>query len=142
MERHNNLIKRHSELRDNYGILKLKHNHVEDKYKSLTQVNKRLRKELKEGLIKIEWTEVEKEREGTHGELQVYNRLDEHFKTDTPSIEIGGVQKDYDELLEEHHVLAEKYSEIVSENEALTKDYDELSKKYDILLNQYINTNS
>ncbi len=74
MERHNNLIKRHSELRDNYGILKLKHNHVEDKYKSLTQVNKRLRKELKEKLIKTEWAEIE-EREDKYGELQIY---DEH----------------------------------------------------------------
>ncbi len=71
--------------------------------------------------------------------MNIMNKVNEHFKTDTPSIELDGVQKDYDKLLQEHHMLAEKYSEIVSENEALTKDYDELSKKYDILLNQYIN---
>ena len=75
--------------------------------------------------------------------IDIMNKVnEEYFKMDTPSVNAEGVQKDYDELLQEHHMLAEKYSEIVSENEALTKDYDELSKKYDILLNQYINTNS
>jgi len=66
--------------------------------------------------------------------MNIMNKVNEHFKTDTPSIELDGVQKDYDELLEKHHELAEKYSEIAYENEVLTRSYDELLIKYTKLL--------
>ncbi|HOE91919.1 MAG TPA: hypothetical protein PLV22_08075, partial [Candidatus Cloacimonadota bacterium] len=68
--------------------------------------------------------------------MNIMNKVNEHFKTDTPSIELDGVQKDYDELLEEHHVLAEKYSEIAYENKTLTKSYDELLARYTELLKE------
>lgn len=73
MVRHTNLMQRHSELKDEYSALKIKHRHTVTKYNSITRLNERLRKELKGKLIKEEWTEIEKEREDTHGELQIYD---------------------------------------------------------------------
>ena len=70
--------------------------------------------------------------------IDIMNKVnEEYFKMDTPSVNAEGVQKDYDELLEKHHELAEKYSEIAYENEALRKGHEELIMQYHQLQSEH-----
>ena len=70
--------------------------------------------------------------------IEIMNKVNnEYLKVNTPSGELDGVQKDYDELLKMHHELAEKYSEIAYENEALRKGHEELIMQYHQLQSEH-----